>query len=543
MKSFLRRNTYFILLFFVFIVSEIIADPLGNFPLNDDWSYAKSVVGFYKTGMISIGTFPAMSLYTQILWGYAITKLFGLSFFVLRCSSIISAAIGFAFFYKLILQISGSKQVSFLACLVLMFNPLIFNLTNTFMTDVNFNTLAILCCYFMYNFFLTRSIVHYCYFVLFSTGLILLRQYGIIFPACFIVSVFFVREGKTRNIILALISFVLVAGALRLYENYLSQTLPDGSTYKFSGNIHLTDKAFWQNLLLSFRVRRKELFMNVLVYIMPFAIIFLIRLIKQLPARVVLLVMAIDAVLIYFLFTSTGQSSATVFAHMILGNETFYESCQGARHNVYENFDVFYHYLKMVSCTLSLFVILLAMAAFFLNNKWKQPARPSTVFFTLLVFAYTFMILITESYFDRYHIPLITGMIILTAYLSKEYRPVFSTAIAPMLFWGYVSVMGTKDYLEINRQKWIAYSYLRNELHIHKDKINGGGEINCWNDGDFWNNWDFLSLDHFDYLIQFNVEKGFMPIKKYEFQRYFPYKKDKIYIFVREDAKNKKYDQ
>ena len=46
-----------------------------------------------------------------------------------------------------------------------------------------------------------------------------------------------------------------------------------------------------------------------------------------------------------------------------------------------------------------------------------------------------------------------------------------------------------------------------------------------------------MGLEGYDYLIQFKSEDGFKLYKEYEFQRYFPYRKDKINIFVRTSEK------
>ena len=153
------------------------------------------------------------------------------------------------------------------------------------------------------------------------------------------------------------------------------------------------------------------------------------------------------------------------------------------------------------------------------------------------------MLLITESYFDRYHIPLITSMIIVMAFfLKRYYAPMRAVAVLPLLFWIYVSVFGTKDYFEWNRQRWDAYWYLRREKNISIDKINAGFETNLWHEGinPGWRN--YLDLKEYDYLIQFSKEAGFELLKEYEFQRYFPYKKDKINIFVRQDTSTVKHD-
>jgi hypothetical protein len=48
---------------------------------------------------------------------------------------------------------------------------------------------------------------------------------------------------------------------------------------------------------------------------------------------------------------------------------------------------------------------------------------------------------------------------------------------------------------------------------------------------------DDNTLVCFNDMYIFNPEPNFKALKEFEFQHYFPYKKDKIYIFVREHEK------
>ena len=159
MQFFFTKNKYFLFLLIIFIICEIIVNPIGEFPLNDDWAYSKSV-SFAINGVYTIGDFGAMTLFTHLLWGTIFTKIFGFSFTVLRFSTLISSLIGLFFLNKLIVKISNNLLLGFFSCLVLLFNPLYFSLTNTYMTDVNFTTLLILSCYCAFVFFDTKKEIY-----------------------------------------------------------------------------------------------------------------------------------------------------------------------------------------------------------------------------------------------------------------------------------------------------------------------------------------------------------------------------------------------
>ncbi|MBX3165329.1 MAG: glycosyltransferase family 39 protein [Bacteroidetes bacterium] len=542
---FIHKHTYFLLLLLLFIVAEIAVNPLGEFPLNDDWSYTAAVITFDKTGEFNFGGWPAMSLCTHILWGFGFTKVFGLSFFVLRCSSLLSLIIGLVFLNKLLVQITNDKKIAAFACAVLLFNPMVFSLGNTFMTDVNFNTLIILCFYFAFRFFKTQTWLHYFLFVLFSVALVLLRQYGVILPACFVAACFFLPTKKWKHILLGIVALLIVVVSLKLYEQYLSRILPPNSMYKFSGNVNLLSADFWDNFFLALVSRDEMIILHLLVYAMPVALLFLPSLIRAFNIKTHAVVLFITLSVVYLLVSSGKYfSHGNIFANTVVGAETLYESDAAKQVNyVNANFDFVLRFVNIVSSVISLYVLLLGITHIARKKAWKNIFTPELIFILLFVLLYIFMLLITESFFDRYIIPLITCMILVFAYFSKHYSVKWTIALLPLLFWIYVSVLGTKDYFEWNRQRWNAYWYLRREKNISMEEINGGFETTLWHDGinPGWRN--YLSLDGYDYLIQFhNQQEGFELLKTYEVKRYLPYKKDKINIFVRQDTTTVKHD-
>ncbi len=62
----------------------LVADPRGNFPLNDDWAYAHSVRWLFDEHRIRLSDWIAMNLLPQTLMGGAAVAIAGYSFAVLR---------------------------------------------------------------------------------------------------------------------------------------------------------------------------------------------------------------------------------------------------------------------------------------------------------------------------------------------------------------------------------------------------------------------------------------------------------------------------
>ncbi len=76
-----------------------------------------------------------MSLVFQIWWGTGFTKLFGYSIEVLRLSTLAISFAGLIFVYLLLCELGYAWQNSFMAVLVVLFNPFSFPLNFTFFTD------------------------------------------------------------------------------------------------------------------------------------------------------------------------------------------------------------------------------------------------------------------------------------------------------------------------------------------------------------------------------------------------------------------------
>ncbi|MEZ4933399.1 MAG: hypothetical protein R2788_14925 [Saprospiraceae bacterium] len=66
-------------------------NPLGDFPLNDDFSFGRSVYNLTELGVLQFDDWLSMTLITQVFWEGLFAKLFGFSF------------LGTSFFYTLVI--------------------------------------------------------------------------------------------------------------------------------------------------------------------------------------------------------------------------------------------------------------------------------------------------------------------------------------------------------------------------------------------------------------------------------------------------------
>jgi hypothetical protein len=119
--------------------------PQGEFPINDDWDYFGSVADLVRYGEIRLSDWPAMSLVAHIFWGGLFAKLFGLSYLTLRVSVIILTFGGALALYYWARAIERTRLESLFLGLLYATNPLVFNLSYSFMTDVPAASMMIAC--------------------------------------------------------------------------------------------------------------------------------------------------------------------------------------------------------------------------------------------------------------------------------------------------------------------------------------------------------------------------------------------------------------
>jgi 4-amino-4-deoxy-L-arabinose transferase-like glycosyltransferase len=125
-----------------------VVPPLGEFPIDDDWLYARVVYSLVDRGEFDVPAWAATSFVLQAYWGALFAELFGFSHTALRVSTLVVAAVGVLGCFVLLRDLLDTRR-ALLGALLLLFNPLYVHQAYSFMTDVPFLALALwaLVCY------------------------------------------------------------------------------------------------------------------------------------------------------------------------------------------------------------------------------------------------------------------------------------------------------------------------------------------------------------------------------------------------------------
>ncbi len=125
------------------VLFTVLPPAQQNFPLNDDWAFARGVFRFARGQGIDYCGWASMPQLGQWLWATPFVWLFGESHAALRSSTILISWLGVAAFHDLLRQVGVSSARAGLATATLALNPLFFLLQGTFMTDVPTLALAL----------------------------------------------------------------------------------------------------------------------------------------------------------------------------------------------------------------------------------------------------------------------------------------------------------------------------------------------------------------------------------------------------------------
>ena len=513
----------------IFIICELIVFPVGEFPLNDGCTYARSVLILVQEGRLYTEDWQA-TVVTNIIWGALFVKIMGWSFFALRLSTIVMAAGGILFMYALALRLSSHRLSALCAAFTLMFNPYFFHLGNVFMTDAAFTTLMLACCYFAIRYIETDKILWGGLLLISSIALILLRQYGLIVPFAFLGFCVLQKTSRLRNIASGLVIVTVSCLALWLYETYITSISgPQGNyRYVFAGAGEKTGIVTFE-----FNGKIRNILTQVLTYGSPGALLAIMWFAPRMHKWFVVLILVLSGVLYFSILKHTEPLPGNILADTGLGPDTFYENINDSSsrpdHTSSPSFVKASWSAKKILCTTSIFAVLLAAAAFL---SGKREVRVSyRLLPALMMLLYCCLLVVTPGSFDRYYLPPIALVILL--FIQPVKLPGLIPPAIIIAALGYVSVAGTKDYFTLNRNRWSAYNYVKDKLGAGPAEVNAGFEPKCWDSERFSWMYDANVIEGQKYLIQYTKEEGFEKIRSYPFKRYLPPKKDTVFIFRR----------
>ncbi len=518
-----------ILLFW--IVALFIINPIGDFPLNDDWAYALSVKNWLDNGAFKIIDWPAMSLFSHVAWGTFWTTIFGFSFTVLRFSVFLLAAFSIWIFSLLLKELNFSWEQQLIALATLVFNPIYFYLSNTFMTDVSFLAFCIFSAYGFFRYFKSEKWYWWVAAIACSILAILVRQLGLLIPIAF-GGAMVLRSFSIKKISTAIAGVLITFGSLQGYMFWLENTT--GLPNSFVS----IDSVLGQLRPSIFFARAKELLGFYGIYLGGFLLPIWVLTTTWFKDRFYLILFLIGLPILAF-FTIPCWDKLPLWNTLFdfgIGPINLTDFIRGHSTATALSFEknLLIKLSAYLGSVLLLWNIVQGIKRVSTNRKTKSPLfffKLGVLFFTISYLLY----LITDKYnFDRYLLPVfVFSFFLLPASKEKRIWPAL-VFLLPILFF---TVAGTHDYLAWNKARWKGLNALK-RIGIKPSQIDGGFEFNGWHqthdlnpDNQFSKSWWFVDDD--EYAIGFTPYKNYEVLAPYPFKRLLTFEKDSILLLQR----------
>ncbi|MHA7057580.1 glycosyltransferase family 39 protein [Aquimarina sp. M1] len=469
-----------IMLLVLWMLLILIINPIGDFPLNDDWCYAKSVKTLLEEGYLKLYNWGEMTLVGHVYWGYFFTKIFGFSFTVLRWSTLIMGFATILGIYELCKLVKMSRWMSLFATVLCMMNPIFLSLSFSFMTDVPFYCLLVWAFYFFVMAIQTDRWQPLFMAIFVCCWAFLIRQLVLIFPLVWFITMVAVKKKSIRNWIKAIMPGLVIICFYFLFSYVMESQglLQERYNSKFNDLIRKT---------IHVDVR---LFLGIFSYILislsyigfllsPIHIYYIVNnKIKGYKIWMLLYTFLITGLLIKF--GKTIPSLHNIWIDFGVGPTTLTDYSADYTLSPSPTAPMFFWWIVTGIGVLSSISLFFRLKSIIENKIKNKVVHPEVLFSLVFMMIYLIPFLIVGLY-DRYLLPLFPIIIIfLHAYDQTVPNRLFKYfAVGFLGLMSLFSICATHDYLSWNRVRWNTINALI-DSGVTVDKIQGGVEFVTW---------------------------------------------------------------
>lgn len=521
-----------LILILLFCLIEFIIDPIGNFPLNDDWWYAKTLQHFldHRSGFISWSSSTQVGQTFSALF-YA--KLFGSTFTVLRFYTLTLSLIGILFFYSLCAKfIFNDRSKALIASLVLLLGPFYLSLSNSFMTEIPFITFLVISLYFYFSYRSYQKWLHLSFSLLFMSLAVLTRQVALAFAVGIVLSEFIQNRSSLKRLFLFILIPLILLFAFEVWlkskDALSAYPFVFSSNGNYKGAVSLTD--------FIFNVSKRWIhFVTIIGFTLsPLLIASFIHSIQNIRSsyfnnKSIISLLVFGVVLLGFKNFPIGN----YLYNCGVGPDTLYDSYLAGINNTKNSSHLLFSVITVITLICSFQLIYLGSGSLIdllkVNNSKTKSDHFLWVFFVSLIFYYLFYCY-SSAILDRYifiaYIPLI--FILVKEVNRRIHKPSLIIFICLLALF---STFSTKDYLNFNKARWEAIANLKKNNKVSNADINGGFEHEGFYFSDTLD-WvaKWRNVHPHKYMIAHGNLKNYIPIQYKVYQRYIPFKKDSIYV-------------
>jgi len=539
----LFRDTLFLLL--LLLVAVVIVDPRGDFPLNDDWNFVLATWHFADTGEFRFSRLTAMSLRAQVIWGALWTLAAGKSFEVLRASTLVLAG-GTLWLLNLLLAFAGVGRVTrWIACAAMLFHPLFFWSSFTFMTHIPYVFLSVLAFYLFLRGVVEDRIGFTIAAMLAVIGSFFIRQTGIV-NALAAGCVLLLSRRDLRSRRWRAHATVVTFTVLLFVPLYLSTSMLTG----YPGQIgeHLT---IWNQSAFDAAMNVAEIGMRDVVLNFQYAALLLLPLVaaflvvpRTKSGLLLIMLLSIPFFWIATTFWSIGnhmpyRNGGEILINFGLGpptlRDTWIERLPYPSHLPF-----FATTLLTYSSAIGGAWLLWSLIS---GGAWKKaegvnPVRTIAARYSLALMALaTAALFVSGLYFERYVLDSLWALAFVIPIVAEPRIVRFRRiCIILTVLFALFSIGATQEYLAWNRARWAAFGDLQSR-GITLARMDGGYEINQYLLGGFdgpihLGQRGFSVIDD-EFVLAFQPLPGYRQTASYPFKGFFGLRRGSVLVLER----------
>ena len=536
-------------LLLVWGVIIVVVDPRGEFMVNDDWAFVRSLEAFRSTGSIMVtgwgppGAPGGPALLVHLLLGDLFSRIFGFSLTTLRIAVLTMGILG-SFGLMLLLRLAKVPPwLALLGTLTVVGNPLFLSECFTYMTDITFASLAVFAVLLLYLGAKKSSLAWIIAGLVMVLAAILTRQIGVVILLAFLVTCWVhphgASLGRARLFFLGLAFVVLPwiayeALLAHLGSSPLTEHQVIHDIFKFPREKGFLDYSFFIfSSLFCFGLGYSAFFVS------PILTGRLILSWRSKYFRYLLLVFALSVVLFEIAILTNLIHPPMIFFGNIIYNfgigpillkDTY---ILGIPRLAVISRAAYYGLVSGAALALGVMLTLfLAYVRQWFQTGFATEDRDNAFLLSLVLLAAFFYFgIITFTYFhDRYLIPVLVFLVIWLI-IDRSTSPGGAETlwkIVPgfvmVICLGVWSTCHVHDFMEMKRGQKRAQDYALQRLHVNPCCMDGGFEFNgyyCYRN-DFQPpqglSWWWVSRE--DYLITLGPLPGYRVIQTFPVQRY-----------------------
>lgn len=517
-----------ILLFVIFLITIILINPKGNFPLNDDWVYAHPIKSLLDNNQLHFYEWTGPILIFQVFYGFVVSKITGLSFNFLRLSTLLFSFLSVIIFYLLSIKVKKNKLLILLSLATLFFNPIFLNTSLTFLTDIPFLFFYLSAIYFFIKSIENKKYFYLTFSLLLGLASFFIRQNGILFFVAIILIYLYYLFKKDRENITFLkktlpftgISVLICFCGYLIFQNYIDIS---------GAQTHLLETAYIVKHGLTW------LFYSIQylgLFILPISILCLFKkdFYKKID-KIIFLSILIILLFVTFYFNLFFPYDQNIINDYGLGPNT--QVLQGLPALVFTKT------LKIIISVLACFGGAILITT--LKNIIKKIKNNLFLNFVFINFILQLILILFFKGFDRYFLLVLPMILILFLSGIKTNKKVYIVSIILLLIFSFFSITLNKNYLDWNRARNSLYQQISQTKFYYQ--IEGGYELNGWYTYDIMQNapvvvdltkpWylhRLFSPNTNEFVISFSILPNHKILDSRKYYNYFLFKKEIIYL-------------